>query len=73
MMAKSVGLRGQPLAILDRNARYTGLNLCIRGDDNAHNPESPRGDRGNGPETSAKRSPIELKWEEISFNKRCKT
>jgi len=35
----------------------SGLNLCIRGDDNAHNPESPRGDRGNGPETSAKRSP----------------
>jgi len=65
MMSMLVSLRSQPLAILDRNAGHTRLDLCLRGYDKSYNPESPRGDRGNGPETSAKRSSIELKGEEV--------
>gem|GEM_PF-2315673 len=49
-----VSLGGQPLAILDINAGHTRLDLCLRGYDNIHNPVSPRGDRGNGPETRSR-------------------
>ncbi len=57
MMVMHVSLGGQPLAILDGNARYTGLNLCLRGYDKSHNPESPKGDRGNAPKTGRRAKP----------------
>ncbi len=58
MIAMHVSLGGQPLAILDGNARYTGLNLCLRGYDKSHNPEShTMRDRGNAPKTRRRAKP----------------
>ena len=63
-----VSLGGHYLAIRYRHAKHTRLNKCLRGYDKSHKPESLyKGDRGNGPETLAKRSSIELKGEEVSL------
>ena len=68
MIVIRVSLEDQPLAMLNRNAGYTRLNICLRGDDKIISPEPLRGNRGNGLETSAKRSSIELKggWKAVS-------
>jgi hypothetical protein len=65
MIVIHVSLEDQPLAMLNRNAGYTRLNICLRGYDKIISPEPLRGNRGNGLETSAKRSSIELKGEEV--------
>ncbi len=58
MIAMHVSLGGQPLAIRYRHDRHTRSNLCLRGYDNIHIPESPRGDRGNGQETRPGAKPL---------------
>ncbi len=57
MMVMHVSLGGQPLAIRYRHDRHKRLNLCLRGNDKAHNPESPRGDRGDAPKTGRRAKP----------------
>jgi hypothetical protein len=67
MMAMRVSLgviSGDKLYIIQD--RQTRLNPCLRGYDIIISPESfYKGDRGDGLETPAKRSSIELKGEEV--------
>ncbi len=56
MMLMLVSLGGHLLVIIDRNARHTRLNICLRGYGNIHSPEFLGRDRSGELEISAKRS-----------------
>ncbi len=58
MIVVRVSLRDCPLAILGRDAEHARLNLCPQGYDKIHSLESPRGDRGNGPEIRPGAKPV---------------